>query len=209
MAEEEKKLPEETWRARESTEKESPKEPSFWGEVLRFAIIATLIVLPIRLYIAQPFIVSGASMSPTFEGGDYLIVDEISYRLEKPERGDVIVFRFPENPSTFFIKRIIGLPNEELEIRNGKVLISRPDGTALAVDESYLDGAFADASFGPVLLGYDEYFVMGDNRGASADSRIWGALPKKYIIGKALVRLFPLSKIDLFPGVADDAANIE
>lgn len=175
------------------------QESSFWGEVFRFAIIATLIVLPIRLYIAQPFIVSGASMVPTFESGDYLIVDEVSYRFEKPERGDVIVFRFPEDPSTFFIKRIIGLPGEKIAMKGGKVQVTGRDDSVQTLDETYLED-YPNGDFDTVLLGYDEYFVMGDNRNASADSRIWGALPKKLIVGRALVRLFPLSDIELYPG---------
>ena len=129
-----------------------------------------VIVLPIRFWVAQPFLVSGASMDPTYHNGDYLIVDEISYKFKNPEKDDVIIFRYPKNPKTFFIKRIIALPNEDFII-DGK----------------------------EIKLKGDEYFVVGDNRDASSDSRIWGPVPKKLIVGRSIARLWPLNKIGLFP----------
>ena len=94
-------------------EKSSFKKSDFIWETVKFAIFALVIVLPIRIYIAQPFIVSGSSMDPTFDNGHYLIVDQLSYRFEKPKRGEVIIFKYPNDPSKFFIKRIIGLPGEK------------------------------------------------------------------------------------------------
>lgn len=186
------------------TEKEKqPKEES-WIDVLRFAIIALLIVVPIRMYIAQPFIVSGNSMVPTFQDGEYLIVDEISYRLDKPARGDVIVFRYPNNPSRFFIKRVIALPNETVSISNNTITIFNeinPEGFSL--DEWYLSDMMHTLPSDTITtLSDEEYFVMGDNREASSDSRIWGSLHERYIIGKAFLRLFPLRSIDIHPGKA-------
>lgn len=171
----------------------------FFAEVLRFAAIAIFIVLPIRLYIAQPFIVSGSSMDPTFANGEYLIVDEVSYRFDTPSRGDVVVFRFPQDTSKFFIKRIIGLPGETVFVEDKRVRVvndENPEGFTL--DESYLSRA--TESNIRITLANDEYFVMGDNRPASSDSRVWGPLKEDLIIGRALVRLLPVGKFDLFPG---------
>lgn len=180
-------------------EKNQEKQGSFFGELFKFAIIAVVIVLPIRMYIAQPFIVSGASMEPTFEHGEYLIVDEISYRFISPERGDVIIFRFPEDPSKFFIKRIVGLPGETVTMQGGSITITNnrhPEGIVL--DESYIVD-FARDSF-TVMLERDEYFVLGDNRPASSDSRIWGPLEEDLIIGRAFLRLLPIARAEVLPG---------
>lgn len=172
---------------------------NFFSETIKFIVIAALIVLPIRIFVAQPFIVSGDSMVPTFHGGEYLIVDEISYRFENPDRGDVVIFRFPLDTSKFFIKRIIGLPGETVQIVRGQVFIinkDNPDG--LKLPENYLENKSVE-NF-EKKLGEDEYFVMGDNRPNSSDSRLWGPLPRDLIAGRALVRLLPLSKFGVFPG---------
>jgi len=175
------------------------KPTSFVWEVLKFAVLALIIVVPIRAYVASPFLVSGGSMDPTFGNGDYLIVDEISYRLEDPKRGDVIVFRYPNDQTKFFIKRVIGLPTETVIIKDGQVSIKNDDlPGGFPVNEPYV--AFPKYDTLEVTLGDSEYFVMGDNRDASADSRLWGPLPKELITGRALVRLFPLTEIDFFPG---------
>lgn len=174
----------------------------FFLEILKFTVVAILIVAPIRFFIAQPFIVKGESMDPTFADGEYLIVDELTYRTHAPERGDVIVFKYPKDPSKYFIKRIIGLPNETVKIDAGKVEIfgeQHPDGEPL--DEPYIK----NLSFDSVTekLGDNEYFTMGDNRSNSLDSRIWGPLPKENIVGRVLVRLFPVPEAGLFPGKHD------
>jgi signal peptidase I len=175
--------------------------PGFVVEIFRFAVLALLIVVPFRMSIAQPFIVSGASMSPTFETGQYLIVDQLTYHLEPPTRGDVVIFRYPEDPSKFFIKRLIGLPGETVEIQGQKVSIRDPKtGKSTTLDEPYLHDFNTRDDYLTVTLGPDEYFVMGDNRGASSDSRVWGAVPKKLMVGRAFVRLLPANKISLFPG---------
>lgn len=170
-------------------------------EIISFALIALAIVIPVRVFIAQPFIVQGASMEPTFDSGEYLIIDQLSYRFHAPERGDVIVMRYPKDPSTFFIKRIIGLPDETVEI-NGEHVIIHPKngGTPFTLDESFLDPSRVGIQYGTYALGSDEYFVMGDNRIVSSDSRSWGALPKEDVVGKVLVRLFPLDRISGEPG---------
>lgn len=178
---------------------EQNKKENLFKEVLKFSLIAILIVAPIRIFIAQPFIVSGASMSPTFESKQYLIVDQLSYRLNKPERGEVIIFKYPENPSTFFIKRVIGLPNETLEMQSGKLTIKN-DGLpgGFIINEPYIKEETNDTF--KITLKENEYFVLGDNRKHSSDSRIWGPLEKKFIIGKTFLRLFPINDIGIIPG---------
>ncbi len=171
---------------------------SFW-ELARFALIAIAIVIPIRIYIAQPFIVSGSSMVPTFEDGQYLIIDEISYRLNDPQRDDVVVFKYPNNQTKFFIKRIIGLPNETIDIKNSIITITNKEHpSGFTLDQAYVKNiANNNIHF---ELKNDEYFVMGDNRPASSDSRYWGAVSKKLLIGKVFLRLLPISKMSILPG---------
>lgn len=180
-----------------------PRKENFLQEVIKFSLIALLIVLPIRLYVAQPFIVRGASMEPTFHTGDYVIIDQLTYRFEDAERGDVIIFRHPDDESVFLIKRIIGLPGETLEIIGKEVLVHQKNGETQKLDETYVEAERLSTNFLTMTLKEDEYFVMGDNRRESSDSRIWGALPKYEIVGRALVRLYPFSGAGLFPGFAD------
>jgi signal peptidase I len=114
------------------------KRENFFTELLKFALIAVVIVVPMRLFVAQPFIVSGASMEPTFDTGQYLIVDEFTYKFEKPQRGDVVIFRYPRDPSQYFIKRIIGLPEETVRITNGVVSVETKDGKTTTLSEPYV-----------------------------------------------------------------------
>ena len=149
---------------------ENKKSPQSFWELLRFVVLALAIVIPVRLFIAQPFIVSGSSMHPTFENGEYLIVDELSYRLGEPARDDVVIFRYPKDTKKFFIKRIVGLPNETVEINGSTVTIFNnqyPEGMKL--EEPYVKNTSNNSS--SYKLAGDEFFVMGDNRNASSDSR--------------------------------------
>lgn len=173
---------------------------SMMSEIIRFSLVALLIVLPIRLFIAQPFIVSGASMESTFSTGQYLIVDQLTYHFETPERGDVIVFRYPKDPSKFFIKRIIGVPGDTVSISGSDVTIlntEHPEGILL--QEPYILSMKPGATI-TETLGEGEYFVMGDNRDASSDSRAWGVLQRENIVGRAFLRLFPVDTVEVFPG---------
>lgn len=179
-----------------------PKKENLFKEVLKFSLIAILIVAPIRIFIAQPFIVSGSSMEPTFQTKQYLIVDQISYRFEKPKRGEVVIFKYPNNLSTFFIKRIVGLPGETVKMIDGEVFIkNNASSEGFIVKESYIKEKTDDLF--TAVLGDNEYFVMGDNRMHSSDSRVWGPLDEKFIVGKAFLRLFPLNKIGIKPGYND------
>jgi signal peptidase I len=179
---------------------QEPKKENFFKEILKFTVIALAIVIPVRAYIAQPFVVSGASMDPTFETGEYLIVDELSYRFNEPSRGQVIIFKFPRDPKTFFIKRIIGLPGETVDVRQGKVTVIDKDSKTINLEEPYVNISHMVSDTFIVTLGENEYFVMGDNRAQSSDSRSWGPLERKFIVGRPIVRLLPIDKIDLLPG---------
>jgi signal peptidase I len=169
---------------------------SFIWEVAKIVTIALLIVVPIRYFLFQPFFVRGDSMKPNFENNDYLIVDEISYRFREPLRGEVIVFKYPNNPSQRYLKRIIGLPGEEVEIKDGKVMISPASVSRekFVLDESaYLPEFLKTQGDMDVFLGENEYFVLGDNRTFSSDSRRWGTLPEEDIIGKVFLRPWPFT----------------
>lgn len=193
----------------EKTQKDVPEKSEHpLAEIVRFALIAIIIVVPIRMFIAQPFIVSGASMDDTFANGQYLIVDQVSYYFNDPARGDVVIFRYPRDPSKFFIKRVIGLPGDTVTIEDALVTIKNeeyPNG--LILDEPYVESMAAAAPLSEVL-GPREYFVMGDNRDQSSDSRVWGVLQKERIIGRAWARLFPPPAIDLFPGAVETSGSV-
>lgn len=173
------------------------KSTSKWNVIWEFAkifIIATLIVLPIRYFLFQPFIVKGDSMVPNFHDGNYLIVDEISYNFSQPQRGDVIVFKYPKDTTQRFIKRVIGLPGETVDITGGKITISK-GSSSFILDEKYLPSNFETLGGVKTTVGPNEYFVLGDNRDYSYDSRIWGTVPIKDVIGKVFLRLFPVAAI--------------
>lgn len=190
----------------------------FIQEVVSVVALSLAIVVPIRVFIAQPFVVSGESMYQTFNDGNYLIVDELSYKFSTPQRGDVIVFKVPpkglelsnynKDRTIYFIKRIIGLPGETVEVKGDEVKIyntSNQDGFVLEEPYAFLDKISPNSMVfsnieKTIELGKDEYFVMGDNRYNSSDSRFWGTLPRKNIKGKAFLRLFPVNNISILPG---------
>jgi len=176
-------------------------QPSSYKALVFYTLIALAIAVFVRFFIAAPYIVSGASMDPTFKSWDYLIIDRISWHLEEPSRGDVVVFKFPQDPSRSFIKRVIGLPEETVILSGTKVQIKNeehPEGFFLT--ENYIAEENARPAHTTVTLSKDEYFVLGDNRLQSADSRVWGNLPRELIVGRPIVRLFPFSEIDILPG---------
>jgi len=171
----------------------------FTFDLLKVVLIAVAVIVPVRYFLVQPFFVKGASMEPTFEDGQYLVVDEISYRFSQPQRGEVIIFRYPLDPSQFYIKRIVGLPGETVEVDNGEVIIyneQNPQGEKL--EEAYLPRGVSTPFEGKQKLRDDEYYVMGDNRQASFDSRRWGPLKEDLIIGRAWLRLWPFGDLHIF-----------
>lgn len=179
------------------------KQVNSWWDLIKFSITAFLIVVPIRIFLVQPFVVSGESMIPTFHDKDYLIVDEITYRFKEPSRGDVIIFRPPNQPKgIFYIKRVIGLPGETVTIKGTKIFIynqNNPEGFEL--NEPYIQNVTADSI--TTVVGPEQLFVLGDNRPRSSDSRVWGLLPIENITGRALIRLFPFRSIDYLPGAQE------
>lgn len=161
-------------------------------ETIAIAVVAVLIV---RSFVAQPFLVSGASMEPMFHDGDYLLIDELSYYFRTPERGEVVVFRYPNDQKSFYIKRIIGLPGEIVTIRDGSVSVN--GGREMVLNESYILNNSTTGGTRAVL-GPDEYFVLGDNRSFSFDSRSWGSLSKDKIVGVVRFRLWPVNRAMAF-----------
>ena len=169
------------------------------GDFTRFASVVIVLVIVIRFFIVQPFLVSGTSMAPNFASNDYLIIDEISYRFHPVQHGDVIIFHPPVDMSTYYIKRVIGVPGDTVTVKNGVVTVTNaahPNGVVL--NEPYItpDTLVEDKT---VTVPAGDYFVMGDNRPESYDSRSWGLLPQANITGRALIRLFPLKKFNIFP----------
>jgi signal peptidase I len=174
---------------------------SFVFELIKIVVISLVIIIPIRYFLIQPFYVKGASMEPNFYDHEYLIIDEISYRLHTPQRGDIIVFRYPLDPQEYFIKRIIGLPGEKVEIKDGEVIVinkEHPEGVVLK--EPYLTAGTKSYSTddAPVTLGDKEYFVMGDNRNASKDSRSFGPVNQSFLTGRVLLRGWPFNRVNVF-----------
>jgi signal peptidase I len=168
---------------------------NFWAEsrlLIRDLVFALMFAALAVVFVVQPVKVEGTSMLPRLHDGERIFVNKlIYYGLPKLERGDIIVFWYPNDPSKSYIKRIIGLPNETVEVREGRILIN---GSVL--QEPYLDPELnlSHASQAPVQVKEHYYFVMGDNRDHSSDSRIWGLVPEKYIYGKALLRYWPLPR---------------
>ncbi len=171
----------------------------FVFELIQVAAISLAIIIPVRYFLIQPFYVKGASMEPNFFDHEYLIIDEVSYRFRTPERGDIVVFRYPNDPSQFFIKRVIGLPGETVEIANGKVKVfndSNPNGFTLP-EKEYLEQIIT-ATTRNVTLKSNEYFVLGDNRTASLDSRYFGPVVRDAIVGRVWLRGWPLDRWKVF-----------
>jgi signal peptidase I len=174
---------------------------SFIFELLKVVAISIVIIIPIRYFLIQPFYVKGASMEPTFHDHEYLIIDEISYRFGEPKRGDVIVFRYPRDPREYYIKRVIGLPGEKIQVKGGNIFIyndNNPEGFNL--EEKYLPNNLE--TYGTteeiINVGQGEYYVFGDNRPTSKDSRNFGPVKRSFLIGKVLLRGWPFDRAGVF-----------
>ena len=191
------------------TKDKEPENENSLYEIIKFLVIALIIVVPIRMFVAQPFIVSGASMENTFNHNEYLIVDQLTYQFNSPERGEVVIFRYPQDPSKFFIKRVIALPGDTISIDGTDVTIINeefPDG--FTIDEPYVKSMERNTYLEETLLDR-EFFVLGDNRDESSDSRIWGVLQEEYIVGRAWLRLFPPAAISFRPGHHDHTKALQ
>ncbi|MDZ7612213.1 MAG: signal peptidase I [Candidatus Moranbacteria bacterium] len=216
---------EEEYPEREYDEKNQNRKESEGGffsfvfDLAKIIILSLVIIIPIRTFLFQPFFVQGKSMEPNFQDGEYLIVNEFGYKKTKVavgekelftvtpfkefERGEVAVFRYPDNPEEYFIKRIIGLPGEKIEIKGGDVIVyNKQNPTGGILDETrYLEDALGETECSGSCvydLKDDEYLVLGDNRGHSSDSRRWGALSKEYVIGKVFLRAWPFTDFKVF-----------
>lgn len=173
----------------------------FLGELIKTVIISLAIILPVRYFVIQPFYVKGASMEPSFYDNEYLIVNELVYRLKEPERGDIVIFKNPRNEKEFFIKRLIGLPGETIKIYDHKIYIyNKEHEDGVIVEEPYLLENENTIGNDIWKLNEFEYFVLGDNRDRSLDSRNFGSIERKAIIGKVLLRGWPLDRATLFKG---------
>jgi signal peptidase I len=202
------------------------------GRWITELIVIVIIVLLIRAFVAQAYNIPSGSMKPTLLVGDFILVNKLVYRFSEPQRGDIVVFKYPIDPNIDFIKRIIALPGEEVEVRNNQVFINGkplplievgrgeengvrkiiyeevlPEGKKHKV-QFYEDIPFSKRDFGPVVVPPNHYFVMGDNRDNSEDSRYWGFVPRENIVGKAFVIYFsgdvpPLQTTDvsIFTGI--------
>ncbi|MCL5411857.1 MAG: signal peptidase I [Patescibacteria group bacterium] len=181
---------------------------SFFIDIIETIVIALAIFVVVYLFLLQPHQVRGHSMDSSFSDGEYILTDKISYRFGKPERGDVVVFKAPKNQDYDYIKRIIGLPEERVKVSKGSVYIyndKNPSGVKL--EEPYLDkgtitveGAWAKEDK-EITVKPDQYFVLGDNRSHSSDSREWGLVPKENIIGRAWLRYWPINEMAFIPQV--------
>ncbi len=174
---------------------------TFVFEVVKVVVISLAIIIPVRYFLIQPFYVKGASMEPSFYDHEYLIIDEISYRFREPNRGEIIVFKYPRDPSQYFIKRIVALPGEKIEIKDGEVFVyTKENNRRIQLDEEYLsDGVDTYSSKETVIeLGEEEYYVLGDNRNHSKDSRSFGTVKESFVVGKVLFRGWPFDRIGTF-----------
>jgi len=169
----------------------------FFLEVIKVVVLAAITIIVVRSFLFKPFVVEGQSMEPNYYEREYLLIDELSYHLRDPHRGEVVVLRAPVIQKEYYLKRVIGLPGEKIKIENNKVIIYNdgfPQGKV--VQESYLDESTTGSI--SVQLGPDEYFVMGDNRNESYDSRKFGAVQKNSIVGRTWVRGYPFDRITVF-----------
>ena len=171
----------------------------FFLELIKVVALAGVTIVLVRYFLFKPFYVKGASMEPNFYEKEYLIIDELSYRFHDPARGDVVVFRPPEDDKEFFLKRIIGLPGERVKVAEGQVIIynkEHPEGITL--DESYLPKSLITTGEQNTVLSANQYFVLGDNRPNSYDSRRFGAIDRSAVVGRAWLRGWPFDRVQKF-----------
>jgi signal peptidase I len=172
----------------------------FVWDLIKVVCVSLAIIIPIRYFLIQPFYVKGASMEPSFYDHEYLIIDELSYRFREPVRGDIVVFKYPKDPTQFFIKRVVGLPGEKIEVRDGYVFVYSIDGAKkYLLDElNYLPETTRTQGDRAWTLGADEYYVLGDNREHSLDSRSFGPVKREFVVGRVWLRGWPISRATVF-----------
>ena len=169
-------------------------------DFVKTIVIVVILAFVIRVFIIQPFIVEGQSMEPTFHNNDYLITEKVTYKFKTPQRGEVVIFHPPDNTSVNYIKRIIGLPGDTVEIKNGSIFVNSKELT-----EQYLNSddqtALSQGNQAKITLGEQEYYVFGDNRNHSRDSRELGPIPLSNIVSRVWVRLLPIGSVKAFAAV--------
>lgn len=189
------------WVAKKNEETLTPQGgvKLFFVEFFKLALFAVVTIFLVRYFLFKPFYVRGASMEPNFFDKEYLIIDEISYRLRSPNRGEIVVFHYPQNRGEYFLKRIIGLPGERIKTKDGAVIIYsdvHPGG--LVLSEDYLPAGIKNSPDVSFNLGPDQYFVLGDNRNSSFDSRFFGPVNGKELIGRVWLRGWPFNRAKIF-----------
>jgi len=161
-------------------------------EILESVIIAVILATIIRLFLIAPFFIPSQSMAPTLLVGDRIIVSKIAYHLGEPQRGDIVVFKYPRDPRKDYIKRLIGFEGEQVTLKNNRLYINGKE-----IPEKYLPTGLRFDDFGPVVVPKGCYYMLGDNRPNSEDSRFWGALPEENIVGKAELIYWPFTRAKL------------
>lgn len=174
--------------------KEGPKKSAL-REIVESLLIAVVLAILIRAFLFQPFYIPSGSMEPTLQIQDHIIVNKFGYRFWEPQRGDIVVFKYPLNPKKDFVKRLIGKPGERVELRNSRLIVNGKE-----TPEKYLSAGLRYPDFGPVLVPENSYLMLGDNRNNSDDSRVWGPLPRENIIGKSILVYWPLGRIEMLSG---------
>lgn len=175
--------------------KEAPpktRKRSLFGEVFESVAIAVLLAVVIRLFVLEPFYIPSGSMEPTLKEHDRIIVSKLNYRFQEPKRGDIVVFKYPKDPKRNFVKRLIAVGGETVAIKNSRLYIN-----GQPVPEDYLPPGLRFADYGPKEVPRGSYFMLGDNRNNSDDSRVWGLLPENLIVGKAIVLYWPPERIGI------------
>ena len=178
------------WFASEGLGLGSARRRGVFGDLFESLLVAVILALIIRFFIFQPFYIPSGSMEPTLLTGDRIIVSKFSYHFREPERGDVIVFKYPRDPKRAFVKRVVGLGGETVAVSGGQLYIN-----GVLVPEEYVPEGMTYPDFGPVRVPEGKLFMLGDNRANSDDSRVWGFLDEDLIIGKAVAVYWPVSRI--------------
>lgn len=171
-------------------DREKTGRRSVFGEIFESVAIAVILAVIIRLFVLEPFYIPSGSMEPTLREHDRIIVSKLNYNFQDPKRGDIIVFKYPKDPQRNFVKRLIGLGGETVALKNSRLYIN-----GQLVPEDYLPQGLRFADFGPVAVPEGSYFMLGDNRNNSEDSRVWGFLPENLIVGKEVFLYWPPGRV--------------
>ncbi len=171
-------------------EEEAGKNNSLLVEIVQSLVVAVVLALIIHTFVMQNFRIPSASMEPTLQIQDYIFASKLNYRFQEPKRGDIVVFKYPVDTNRYFVKRLIAVGGETVAFRNSQLLIN-----GQPVSEDYLPPGLRIPDYGPVEVPAGNYFMMGDNRNNSSDSREWGFVPRNLIVGKEVFIYWPPARI--------------